>query len=122
MDGGDYRRACHLALRRAARIALNGGDPGFEIVSGEADAESRAAQAAPLPMIDGVKHERACGLFGCPPPAVPTEETALKSTANERNKRVMSLEILLTRDAANGSANHYDAAEVVHAVENRACG
>lgn len=112
VERGDYRRAYDLALRRAAQIALQQGYPAFEIVTRDSAMDVSAKTSAALAYERGQSPPRACGLLGCPKPALPMEQTS----------PAVSLEILLTRDTPNRTANRYDAAEVVGAIGSRARG
>lgn len=122
MEGADYQRAYGLALWRAAQIALEKGYSTFEVVNRNTTTDAGARASTTFTTERSVAPPR-CGLLGCSRPAVPMEWTSLEmSHDGRRASRVVSLEILLTPERPNGSANLYDAAEVLKAVSTHARG
>jgi hypothetical protein len=114
MDGADYQRAYDLALWRAAQLSLEKGYPTFEVVNRDSDTDAGARSTTSVTTQHGVTYQRSCGLLTCTNYATPTTRSQVELNAGGRRpSRVVSLEVLFTRDAASDSPNRYDAVSVV---------
>ena len=114
MEGSDYQRAYDLALWRAAQLTLERGYRTFEVVSRDSDTDVGARPTMAFTTEHGVAYQRSCGLLSCTTTAAPTTTTGLAYTNDGRRpSRVVSLEVLMTMDAASSSPNRYDASAIV---------
>jgi hypothetical protein len=114
MDGADYQRAYDLALWRAAQLSLEKGYPTFEVVDRDSDTDAGARATTSFTTQHGVAYQRSCGLVSCTTYATPTTWSQVELNADGRRpSRVVSLEVIFTRNPADGSPNRYDAVSVV---------
>lgn len=114
MEGADYQRAYDLALWRAAQLTLQRGYSTFEVVSRDSDTDVGQRPSLSFETQHGVTYQRSCGLVSCTTTATPTTWMGIEhDTDGRRPSRVVSLEVLMTKDAASASPNHYDASAIV---------
>ena len=114
MDGSDYQRAYDLALWRAAQLTVQHGYSSFEIVSRDSDTDIGARPTTTFTTQHGVAYERSCGLVSCTTKARPVMWNEVEfNNDGRRPSRIVSLEVLMTTNAASSSPNHYDASAIL---------
>lgn len=117
LDSRFADKADDFVLLRAAELTLEKGRRTFEIVSRNSDTDRRETMQPVLRTERDVVLTRSCGLVTCQTQATPVwRDTVAYEPRETGATRVVSIEILLSDQPANGKANVYDAASVAKSL------